>query len=128
MWGVMRFYNLLRIGVTWKGPEIIELWYNPSDSSKGSISQRFDYRIDDDNDDDDDRDVHTTDDAEKSAASGSDEDDSLLVAYDSNSIGSVWPNIHSNTSTVCNSGNVTIALVLTIGLIECYAQYKIFWI
>uniref|UniRef100_A0A336LX46 CSON002828 protein n=1 Tax=Culicoides sonorensis TaxID=179676 RepID=A0A336LX46_CULSO len=25
MWGVMRFYNLLRIGITWKGPEIIEL-------------------------------------------------------------------------------------------------------
>lgn len=30
------------------------------------------------------------DDLDKSAASGSDEDDSLLVAYDSNSIGSVW--------------------------------------
>ncbi|XP_063695765.1 uncharacterized protein LOC134827140 [Culicoides brevitarsis] len=25
MWGVMRFYNLLRIGITWKGPEVIEL-------------------------------------------------------------------------------------------------------
>lgn len=36
MYGVTRFYNLLRIGVTWKGPEVIELWYHPSDSSKES--------------------------------------------------------------------------------------------
>lgn len=25
MWGVMRFYNLVRAGITWKGPEVIEL-------------------------------------------------------------------------------------------------------
>ena len=25
MWAVTRFYNLLRAGVTWKGPELIEL-------------------------------------------------------------------------------------------------------
>ncbi|XP_037052489.1 uncharacterized protein LOC119086020 [Bradysia coprophila] len=25
IWGVLRFYNLLRIGVSWKGPEVIEL-------------------------------------------------------------------------------------------------------
>lgn len=37
MWGVLRYYNLLRVGVTWKGPEIIELWYNQCDSSKGSV-------------------------------------------------------------------------------------------
>lgn len=121
MWGVMRFYNLLRIGVTWKGPEIIELWYNPSDSSKGSITQRSDCHIDDDNDEPN---YHTTDEAEKSAASGSDEDDSLLVAYDSNSVGSVWHNM--KTFNICFSGNWTIALVLFIGFIECYVQYKIF--
>lgn len=38
MWGVLRYYNLLRVGVTWKGPEIIELWYNQCDSSKGSVT------------------------------------------------------------------------------------------
>lgn len=37
MWGVLRYYNLLRAGVTWKGPEVIELWYNQCDSLKGSV-------------------------------------------------------------------------------------------
>ncbi|XP_067647586.1 uncharacterized protein [Eurosta solidaginis] len=32
MWGVMRFYNLVRAGITWKGPEVIELKYNTGDS------------------------------------------------------------------------------------------------
>lgn len=26
MGGVMRYCNLLRAGITWKGPEVIELW------------------------------------------------------------------------------------------------------
>jgi len=25
--GVLKFYNMLRSGITWKGPESIELWY-----------------------------------------------------------------------------------------------------
>ncbi|XP_049314394.1 uncharacterized protein LOC105223791 isoform X1 [Bactrocera dorsalis] len=32
MWGVLRFYNLVRSGITWKGPEVIELRYNGNDS------------------------------------------------------------------------------------------------
>lgn len=26
IYGVMRFCNLLRVGISWKGPEVIELW------------------------------------------------------------------------------------------------------
>lgn len=29
IWGVMRFYHLLKSGMSWKGPEAIELWYLP---------------------------------------------------------------------------------------------------
>ncbi|XP_037935488.1 uncharacterized protein LOC119669593 [Teleopsis dalmanni] len=32
MWGVMRFYNLVRAGITWKGPEVIELRYNANET------------------------------------------------------------------------------------------------
>lgn len=39
MWGVLRYYNLLRVGVTWKGPEIIELWYNQCDSLKRPVTK-----------------------------------------------------------------------------------------
>lgn len=101
MWAVMRFYHLLRAGVTWKGPEVIELWYNAKDiENKGSFEE-----YDDDEDDDvsvlmcssPDNKLKTVIESEnedyeddKSAASGSEEDDSLLVAYDSNSINSVW--------------------------------------
>lgn len=28
MWGVLRFYNFVRSGITWKGPEVMELEYN----------------------------------------------------------------------------------------------------
>lgn len=137
MWGVMRFYNLLRIGITWKGPEVIELWYNLNDSDRtqttntssrgggcggtGSDSEcflnenfdddddSFDYTMSDIEDCDTDlanledhspmnrsrkyrvrSQLEVIDELEKSANSGSEEDDSLLVAYDSNSVGSVW--------------------------------------
>ncbi|XP_036326091.1 uncharacterized protein LOC118739078 [Rhagoletis pomonella] len=39
MWGVMRFYNLVRAGITWKGPEVIELRYNANDSHQ--VETRF---------------------------------------------------------------------------------------
>lgn len=32
MWGVMRFFNMIRMGISWKGPEVIELWYNAKDT------------------------------------------------------------------------------------------------
>lgn len=104
MWGVMRFYNLLRIGITWKGPEIIELWQSSSDTEKLSISQEYlttdgyfyrttpdqRYLSTDITSDDDDENPQYERCCDDDAGSGSDEDDSLLVAYDSNSIVSVW--------------------------------------
>lgn len=135
MWGVLRFYNLLRIGVSWKGPEVIELWYNASDSSKGSTGRRqndeFKMRRsheitinieNSDDDDDDDEEVHITDDAEKSAASGSEEDDSLLVAYDSNSVASVWHQRNAISIEQLTSKRWTICLAVVITAIELYAQ------
>lgn len=123
MWGVLRFYNLLRIGVSWKGPEVIELWYNPSDSSKGSTGRRdITIKIENSDDDDDDEEIHITDDAEKSAASGSDEDDSLLVAYDSNSVASVWHKRNAISIEKLTSKRWTICLAIVIAAIELYAQ------
>lgn len=134
MWGVLRFYNLLRIGVSWKGPEVIELWYNASDSSKGSTGRRQNdeikmrrtheiiINIENSDDDDDDDEVHITDDAEKSAASGSDEDDSLLVAYDSNSVASVWHKQNAISIEKLTSKRWTICLAVVIAAIELYAQ------
>lgn len=82
----------------------------------------------DDDDDDDDDDVHMTDDAEKSAASGSDEDDSLLVAYDSNSVASVWHKQSAMTIEKLTSKRWTICLVVVITAIELYAQViLLFW-
>lgn len=59
LYSVMRFFHMLRAGVTWKGPEAIELWYqrvSQNDPSlKCSPNEILDYE----------------------------EDDSLLVEYDS---------------------------------------------
>lgn len=33
IYGVMQFYNILRAGISWKGPEIIELWYQKAENS-----------------------------------------------------------------------------------------------
>lgn len=44
LWVTVRFYNLLRIGVTWNGQEVIELWYIPSNSSTISIAKYKSYR------------------------------------------------------------------------------------
>jgi hypothetical protein len=32
IYGVMQFYNILRAGISWKGPEAIELWYEKTGS------------------------------------------------------------------------------------------------
>lgn len=39
--GVVRFYNMVRAGVTWKGPEAIELWYQVS--ARGSVPPRLQF-------------------------------------------------------------------------------------
>lgn len=225
MWGVMRFYNLVRAGITWKGPEVIELWYKasdsehfhttyPSSSSSSNYSQAktttslttgcflFDFDYDDDiygvdgdydddgDDDDDDGDddyydeedsdssildhggddlsrdsskgkgrnrrqgynannnnnhhknnnnnvrtlfitrnkykiahrqtrLEVIDELEKSAGSGSEENDSLLVAYDSNSMASVW---HLERYRCILNGLVMGLLVA----VEIYAQIVVF--
>lgn len=161
MWGVMRFYNLLRIGITWKGPEIIELWQSSSDTEKCSTSQEyittegFYYKVPDTYSDSEDRDdmvgVHegnsSDDDMEADddfycgpvtterlrrfdrrtivtgAGSGSDEDDSLLVAYDSNSIVSVWQKYNETAWHFVKTptGNLTL-LCFVICMIEFYAE------
>ena len=49
IYGVMKFYNLLRAGISWKGPETIELWYQRPGS--GVTSDTDDQRDDDDDED-----------------------------------------------------------------------------
>lgn len=142
MWGVMRFYNLLRIGITWKGPEIIELWQSSSDTEKLSLSQEYlttdgyfyrttsDHRylstdITTDDDDDDDVDNHPPDElcVDDDAGSGSDEDDSLLVAYDSNSIVSVWRKQRKYLErTLVTSTSAMSLLCFVICSVEFYAE------
>jgi hypothetical protein len=46
IYAVMQFYNMLRAGISWKGPEAIELWYKNA-GSKG-ISDPDDADVDDD--------------------------------------------------------------------------------
>lgn len=151
MWGVMRFYNLLRIGITWKGPEIIELWQSSSDTEKCSTSQEyittegFYYKVPDtysesdrdvgDDTDDDDYDIENfyhhhhhrmiSNQAATTvvAGSGSDEDDSLLVAYDSNSVVSVWQKYKESLWRFMKTptGNLTM-LCFVICMIEFYAE------
>lgn len=141
----MRFYNLLRIGITWKGPEIIELWQSSSDNEKLYSSQEYlttdgyfyrthkhqilqttvttsedeGYGIDEQNN-------------ISAIGTGSDEDDSLLVAYDCNSIISVWRqylNVNNDYVIISTSriSSSTISHGLTllcfvICLIEFYAE------
>lgn len=51
IYGVMKFYNMLRAGISWKGPETIELWYQRPGC--GVTSDTDDQRDDDDDEDDD---------------------------------------------------------------------------
>jgi hypothetical protein len=53
LYGVMKFYNMLKAGISWKGPETIELWYQRPGSD--FEDQRDD--VDDEEDDDDDEDT-----------------------------------------------------------------------
>jgi hypothetical protein len=39
---VMQFYNMLRAGISWKGPEAIELWYQNTGSEGSSCSDDAD--------------------------------------------------------------------------------------
>ena len=48
IYGVMKFYNMLRAGISWKGPETIELWYQRPGS--GMTSDTDDQRDDEDDD------------------------------------------------------------------------------
>jgi hypothetical protein len=47
----MKFYNMLKAGISWKGPETIELWYQKTGC--GDIID-FDDQHDDNDDDDED--------------------------------------------------------------------------
>jgi hypothetical protein len=49
IYGVVRFYNMLRAGISWKGPEAIELWCQKDRRNEISDS---DVSYDDDDDDD----------------------------------------------------------------------------
>lgn len=126
MWAVMRFYHLLRAGITWKGPEVIELWYKMSDNEQGDSKDNVSVLCDIEEETEDNLNVSDDDDddeIEKSAASGSDEDDSLLVAYDSNSIGSVWQKIGKFFQIIIKmSPNQIEIYVIVIFFIEIFAQ------
>lgn len=191
MWAVTRFYNLLRAGVTWKGPEVIELWHNSNDTEKTLASLRDETHLivrirgpdgdddyvsvgggrrsnhagsgtgseDDDGEEDDDTDDNMIDTSggrrgkrrgqrgnsrssrfqdeddsgedgeERSAGSGSDEDDSLLVAYDSNSVASVWHyrKMARAMAEFQRQADSAVLLFLIIFCIEVYAQIFIFF-
>lgn len=104
----MRFYHIVRSGITFKVNEtFIELWQNSYESDKSSTTISF--CPDDDEDDlgysnlshprqqdvedifdDDISDTNFRFGAKCVADEASDENDSLLVAYDENSIDSLW--------------------------------------
>lgn len=41
MWGVLRFYNLVRSGITWRGPEVIELVNNDNIKIKHLLNKQY---------------------------------------------------------------------------------------
>lgn len=112
MYAVMKFYHMVRSGISFKVNEtFIELWQNSydSDDNKSSTTISFCPEDDEDEDDlgysncshthlDDVEDIFEHEDisdthheGEKHAADeASDENDSLLVAYDANSVDSLW--------------------------------------
>lgn len=157
MWTVMRYFHLLRVGVTWRGPEAIELWYrhHASDSSKESqgkdttmasattggglttfhvpgggrlvrsSSRRSGYAaapVETDFSDDDSSGgvgrARPPTDVQSANESGSDELDSLLVAYDSNSIASVWRgNARTEKKTMFIHSEEYVSIWLKIGAV-----------
>lgn len=105
MYSVMRFYHMIRSGISFKAGEIsIELWQNSYESDDNKSSTTVSFCPDDVDDElgfsncshshyaedifasnDDISDSHQV-----VAGDGSDENDSLLVAYDVNSVVSLW--------------------------------------
>lgn len=112
MYAVMRFYHMVRSGISFKVNEtFIELWQNSYESDDNKSSTTISLCPDDDVDDDlgylncARSDLHDVEDifeydedisdkhhdgAKRVADDGSDENDSLLVVYDANSVGSLW--------------------------------------
>jgi hypothetical protein len=59
LYGVMRFYSMLRVGISWTGPEVIELWCQNGETKRISDSE--------------------------DAGDNGDDEDSALLPYDSTS-------------------------------------------
>lgn len=118
MYVVMRFYHMVRSGVSFKVNEtFIELWQNSYESDENKSSTTISLCPDDVDDDlgyfncndshlqdaedifecndGDISDKNHDDGAKRAADEGSDENDSLLVAYDLNSVDSLW---HKNVN------------------------------
>lgn len=109
MYAVMRYFHMVRSGVSFKVNEtVIELWQNSYESDDDKSSTTISFCVDEDEDDlgysncnhlqDDVEDIFECDDdisdkncsIKHAADEGSDENDSLLVAYDVNSVVSLW--------------------------------------
>lgn len=106
MYAVMRFYHMIRSGISFKVGEIsIELWQNSYESDDNKSSTTISFCPDDDADDElgfsncshshyaedifgSDEDI--SDKHHVEAGDGSHENDSLLVAYDVDSVVSLW--------------------------------------
>lgn len=110
----MRFYHMVRSGISWKTNEtVIELWQNSYETDSDNKSSTTVSLCPDEEDYDNDVEYSNTDNLEfnedifdcesicdknqkyvevikKTVGEGSDEDDSLLVAYDANSVISFW--------------------------------------
>lgn len=105
MYFVMKFYHMVRSGVSFKVNEtFIELWQNSYDSDDNKSSTTISFCPEDEDEDDlgysncshthqDDVEDIFEDGAKRAADEASDENDSLLVAYDANSIDSLWHRI-----------------------------------
>lgn len=126
MYVVMKFYHMVRSGVSFKVNEtFIELWQNSYESDENKSSTTISLCPDDLDDDltyfncdeshahetvdifecnDGDISDKTHDDGAKRAADeGSDENDSLLVAYDVNSVDSLWyKNVNYPSLSLCS--------------------------
>lgn len=122
MYVVMRFYHMVRSGVSFKVNEtFIELWQNSYESDENKSSTTISLCPDDVEDDlgyfncsdshlqqeaedifecndGDISDKNHDDRAKRVADEGSDENDSLLVSYDVNSVDSLWHKIVNYTS------------------------------
>lgn len=117
MYAVMRFYHMVRSGISFKLNEtFIELWQNSYESDDNKSSTTISLCPDDDVDDDlgysncshshvhDAEDIFASNDdisdknheRTKRSGDGSDENDSLLVAYDADSVVSLW---HKNITS-----------------------------